>query len=292
MTHSSAWRSRNTGNEGNNRLRSLWSGQVMLLQELRSFFLGSTTNLTNQNDTLGFWVVQVQGQGVDEVCTWEWVTTHTNDQRLTQANVGGLRNGFVSQSTGSRNDTNTASLVDAGRHNTNLTLVWSNQTRTVRTNQSSLGSCLQDLGNSHHVVLRNTFSDGNSQFNLSFDGLLNSSSSNWWRNKDTCRSGTSLLNGIPDIGENWSVQVGGSSLLWVGSTYNFGAVSNGSLGVESRSLTGETLVDDLGVLVDFQVLDGGSVVSGDRGRGEATDKLLGQHCDVLLDLIFSFRAWQ
>lgn len=71
--------------------------------------------------------------------------------------------------------------------------------------------------------------------------------------------------------------MGLASLLRVGASYDLGAVSNGLLGMEGSLLTSETLVDDLGVGVDLQVLDGVGIVAGTGRVGEAADELSVQH---------------
>lgn len=64
MTHSSAGRSRDTGNEGNDRLRDLAS-LVELLKELGGVFLHGATDLADEDDTLGAGVVEKDLKGVD-----------------------------------------------------------------------------------------------------------------------------------------------------------------------------------------------------------------------------------
>ncbi|QBM89238.1 hypothetical protein METSCH_D03020 [Metschnikowia aff. pulcherrima] len=277
VTHTSAWWRRDTGDERHHGLGALGSGQVVLLQELRGLLLGSTTNLTNQNDTLSLLVVQEQRQSIDEVGAGEWVSAHTNDQRLAQANLRGLSHGLVGQSTRSRNDTDLTSLVDVRGHDTDLTLVRRNQTRAVGAHQSGFQLRLQDLCNAHHVMLWDTLSDGHGERNLGLDGLLNRLGGNRWRDENTSRAGASLLHRVFHAGENGTVQVLGAGLLWVGTTHNLRAVGNRLLGVERGLFAGETLIDHFRVLGHLQVLDGGRVVLGGGGRGKATGKVLGQH---------------
>jgi hypothetical protein len=72
---------------------------VVLLQEISSFFFGLTTDFTDHNNTLGLRVLQESGQTVDEVGTVERVTTNTDTSRLTEVDGGRLSDSFICQST-------------------------------------------------------------------------------------------------------------------------------------------------------------------------------------------------
>jgi hypothetical protein len=155
VAHSSSWWSGNTSDEADSWLVL----DVVLLQELGSILLGGTTNLTNHDDTISLLVLQENLQAVDEVSAREWVTTDTDDKRLTETSLGGLVDGLVSKSSGSRNDTDAAALVNETWHDTNLALAWGDKTWAVRTDQASLSLGLEDVGNANHVVLWDTLSN-------------------------------------------------------------------------------------------------------------------------------------
>ena len=118
VAHSPAWWRGDTGNEADNGL----VGRVVLLQEVGGILLSGTTNLANHDDTVSLLVLEEDVQAVDEVGSREWVTTNTNDERLTKAGLGGLVDGFVGESSGTGDDTDAAALVDESRHDTNLAL--------------------------------------------------------------------------------------------------------------------------------------------------------------------------
>lgn len=118
VTHTATRRGTDTSDEADRGLVVL----VVGLDELGSILLGTTTNLTNHDDTLGLGVLEEDAQAVDEVGTGEGVTTNTNNERLTKTSLGGLVHSLVGQSTGTRDDTNATALVDETRHDTNLTL--------------------------------------------------------------------------------------------------------------------------------------------------------------------------
>lgn len=96
---------------------------------------------------------------------------------MTKTNFGSLVDGLVGKSTGTRNDTNVTALVNVTRHDTNLALIRSNDTRAVGTYETRLALGQKSLLDSDHIMLRNTLSDGDDQRNLSLDGLQNGSSS-------------------------------------------------------------------------------------------------------------------
>lgn len=95
---------------------------VVGLEELGGILLGAATNLTNHDDTLSFGVLEEDAKAVDEVGTGEGVTTDTDDERLAKTSLGRLVHGLICEGTGTRDNTNTATLVDKSRHDTDLAL--------------------------------------------------------------------------------------------------------------------------------------------------------------------------
>jgi len=118
VTHSPAWRRRDTSNEADNWLAS----SVVLLQEVGSILLGRTTNLTNHDDSVRLFVLEENLQAVDEVGSREGITADSDDERLSKTGLSGLVDGFVGESTGTRNNADATALVDEARHDTDLTL--------------------------------------------------------------------------------------------------------------------------------------------------------------------------
>lgn len=266
VAHTTARRSRDTSNERGDGLGNS-AGQVVLLEEISSILLGGTTNLTNHNDSVGLLIFQKDLEGINKVGAREGVTANTDNQRLAQANVGGLVDGLVGQGTGSRHNTNAATLVDGRGHDTDLALLGSNDTGTVGTNKSGLALGLQSVHNANHVVLGNTLSDADNQRDLGLNALHDGSSSNGGRNKDCRGRGTSFLDTVSKTAKDGEAKVGLAGLLGVGTTDNLGAILEGLLGVESALLTSETLVEDLGIRVNLEVLCGVSIAeTGSRGR--------------------------
>ena len=54
-----------------------------------------------------------------------------NNKALTKTDLSGLVNSLIGEGSGTRNDTNSASLVNKSRHDTNLGLAGTNQTGAV-----------------------------------------------------------------------------------------------------------------------------------------------------------------
>lgn len=118
MTHSSAGRSRDSGDEGDDGL----VGGVVGLEEVCGILLGGTTDLTDHDDSVGLSVLEEDLEAVDEVGAGERVTADADDERLTEAGLGGLVDGLVGESAGAGDNADATALVDEARHDTNLAL--------------------------------------------------------------------------------------------------------------------------------------------------------------------------
>jgi hypothetical protein len=100
--------------------------------------------------------------------------------------------------------------VNVTRHDTNLALIRSDDTRAVGTNETGLVLGQKSLLNSNHIVLRNTLGDGNNQRNFSFDGFQNSGSSARRGNVDDGSVSLGFLDSLKK-----KKQKPGESLIWV-----------------------------------------------------------------------------
>lgn len=118
VAHTAARGSTDASDEGDGGLVVL----VVLLEELGGILLGTAANLTNEDDSVGLRVLKEDTEAVDEVGAREGVATNTNDERLAKAGLGSLIHGLIGQGSGTRHDTDTATLVDESRHDANLTL--------------------------------------------------------------------------------------------------------------------------------------------------------------------------
>lgn len=95
---------------------------VVLHKIIGGLFLGHTTDLTDQDDALGVWILQEDLQAVDEVGSVERIASNADAQRLAQADLGRLVDGFVGQRAGPGHDSDLAALVNMARHNTDFAL--------------------------------------------------------------------------------------------------------------------------------------------------------------------------
>lgn len=135
-------------------------------------------------------------------------------------------------------------------------------------------------------MLRDTLGDADNEGDLGSNGLLNTGSGDRGRDEDGRGGGSSLLDSVGDGCEDGLAQVNLASLLGVGTTDDVGAILDGLLSVEGALLASETLVDDLGLVVDPQVHDCRSVCgacrrvllarSGAHSRREGLSEAL--HC--------------
>lgn len=258
VTHSPTWWGGDTSNEADNRL----VGGVVLLQEVGSVFLGRTTNLTNHDDAVSLFVLEEDVQAVNEVGTGEGVTTNTNNEGLTKAGLGSLVDGFVGKSSGARDNTNAAALVDESRHDTNLALAGSNDTGAVGADHTRLALGLEHICDAHHVVLGNSLSDSHNQRNLGGDSLLDTRGSDRWGNEDGSSGSLGFLHSICHILEDGQSEVLSAGLLGVCASNNLCAVFNCLLGVEGSLLSSETLEENLCVAIDAKVLNRLGILRG------------------------------
>ena len=141
---------------------------------------------------------------------------------------------------------------------------WSDYAGAVGSHESGLALRLEDVGDADHVVLRDTLGDADNKRDLGGNGLLDTGGGDWGRHEDGRCGSASGLDGLGDIGKDGLAQVSLSGLLGVGASDNVGAVLNGLSSVEGALLSGEALVDDLGLVVDAKVSNRRSV--GRRAR--------------------------
>lgn len=223
---------------------------------VRQFYLTFCINIPSFTFSVG--VFQEDGETVDKVGTVERVTTDTNAQGLTETDLGGLVDSFVGQGTGTRNDTNLATLVDVAGHDTNFALLRSNDTRAVGADKARLVLGHKSLLHADHVMLRDTFSDGNNERDFVFNSVQDGSGSAGRRDVDNRCIGLDFLNSLTmyrpiyqyptswasllflptikyltDRAKDGKAQVSLASLLWRNTTDDVGAVRDSLLRVES-----------------------------------------------------------
>jgi len=161
-----------------------------------------------------------------------------------------LIDSFISQSTGSGNDTDLSLVVDIARHDTNLTFSGLNDSGAVGSNKASGTLTSHHLFNAYHIHGGNSFSDANNKGDLTGDSFFDSSGSTERRNVDHGSFSLSFLDSFRQLSENGESKMHRASLARVSSSNNFSSVSNSLFRVEGSVFTGETLDENFSVLVD------------------------------------------
>ena len=140
---------------------------------------------------------------------------------------------FVCQSSRSRYNTDLSFTVNIAWHNSNLALSWFDNTWAVWSNQSCLVLRSHDGFNLDHVQSWNTLSNADDQVDFSLNSFEDGVSSEGRWDVDNGSLSLSGLNCFGDISEHWKAKMFCSLLASVHSSYNFSAVSDRLLSVES-----------------------------------------------------------
>lgn len=267
MTHPPSRGSGNSSNEPDHRLGRL-PRLVEHLEELGRVLLHGSSDLSDDDDTLGSGVLQQDFEGVDVGGSREGISSDSNDERLSESDSGGLVNGLVVEGSRTRDDSDLSRHVDMSGHDTHLATSRVDDTRAVRSNHPRLALALQSIHDLDLIELRDSLGDGDDESDLSLNGLEDSISGSGRRNVDDGSVGLGVLDGVLDGSENGETEMGGSSLLGVDTSNHLGSVVESSLRVESTGLSSETLDEDLGVGVDEKVLEGIVVVRRRLGSRE------------------------
>ena len=133
VAHSSLWGSCQPCNEADNWFFIC----IVFLKPVSCHLFSLTTDLTDHDNTLCFWVNNEPFKNIDEVGSVERVTSNTNNSWLTKSSLGSLINSFVSKCSRSADDTDFSGPVDIARHNSDFALVRFNDAGAVRTDNSS-----------------------------------------------------------------------------------------------------------------------------------------------------------
>ena len=118
MTHSTTWWRRDARNETD----GWFVCGVVRFQKFRRVFLRRSTNLSDHDDPVCFFVFEEDGQTVDEVGSGKRVTTDADDERLAEACLCGLIDSFVGKGARAGDYAYTAAFVDKTWHDPDFTL--------------------------------------------------------------------------------------------------------------------------------------------------------------------------
>lgn len=280
VTHTTARGRRETSNERHNGFGT--SARVVLLEELGSILFVVASNLTDEDDSLGLGVANEDIEAIDKVGAVEGISSDSDAERLAEADVGGLVDGLVGQSSGSRHDSDLSLLVNVAGHDTNLAFLRLDNSGAVGADQSGLALRKKPVLDANHVVLGNSLGNADSQGDLSIQGLFDGLCGERRRHEDHGGGGTSLVHSLLDAVEDGLVEVSLTALSGSDSTNEVGAILDGLAGVEGSLLAGEALADDLRVLTDFQGVPCGCVLpEASRHLSRPLNKLGGEHGDYV-----------
>jgi hypothetical protein len=114
--------------------------------------------------------------------------------------------------------------VDVSGHDTDLALVWLDDTRAVGADDSGDFLGEESRLDSDHIDLGNTVSDDDNEVQLSFNGFEDSVLGEWGWDIDDAGISSSFLLGFSAVLEDGETEVSGSCLLWVNTSDHLGAV--------------------------------------------------------------------
>lgn len=100
----------------------LFSYRIVFGEVVGSLLLGHTTNLADQDDSLGLGILEEDLQAVDEVGAVERITADAHAEGLSQTHLGGLVHSLVGQGSRPRDNADLAALVNMTRHDADLAL--------------------------------------------------------------------------------------------------------------------------------------------------------------------------
>ena len=152
MSHSLTGRCATPGDKRNNRQ---W---VIVRKILSSLFLGTPTDLSDQNNALRFFIFGKHLKAIAERGAVDRISTNANRSRLAKTNTGELVNRFIGKRPTSRDNTNDALLMHETRHDASLAFARRNNTGAVRTDHP--GATIEAIGQGlNHIKGRNTLSN-------------------------------------------------------------------------------------------------------------------------------------
>src|SRR5580765_1455657 len=152
MAHAAPWRSRDPGNEADDRLLDIFP------DELSGFFFRIATNLAYHHDRLSLWIFLEQRQHIDEACAIDRISSDPDTSRFTQSHCCELIYRFVGEGPTARHDAHDALLMNEARHDADFRFIDCDNTGTVGSDQSDILPTKRAL-DLDHVVHRNAFSN-------------------------------------------------------------------------------------------------------------------------------------
>mmetsp|Transcript_8170 Transcript_8170/g.11910 ORF Transcript_8170/g.11910 Transcript_8170/m.11910 type:complete len:200 (-) Transcript_8170:320-919(-) len=170
MPHAAPWRCSHPSNEPDNRFFRV----TILFEPFGGFFLGTTSNFTNHNNSLSLGIIRKSLQAIDEVGSIERIAANSNTGGLAQTSNGRLMHCLVGKSSTATDNADFSRFVNVTRHDSDLTFPRLYNSRAVGSDESRGRLSLQHGLDPSHILLRNALRDGNNQGNFRLNGIHNS----------------------------------------------------------------------------------------------------------------------
>lgn len=135
-------------------------------------------------------------------------------------------------------------------HDSNFAFIWFNNSWTVGSDHSGHRLRSESIFNSDHIMLRNTISNGDNKFKLSFNSFNDSGSSKRRGNINNGSLASSFFFGLSAIFENWKAKVGATCFFRIDSSYHLSFIIKSLLGLESSFFSSNTLTDHFSVFIN------------------------------------------
>ena len=243
MAHALAGRCGHAGDVGHHRLADkspdVFSG---------SFFV-TATNLAHHDNAFGLRVTLKQLDDINEIHATHRIAANAHAGALTQAIVGGLKHGFVSQRARARDDADGTSFVDEAGHDAQLALTGCNDAGAIRANEPGAGTRQRRL-DTNHVIHRDALGDAHHEFDAGFRGFKDAVGRIRCRHVDHAGRGTGGAHRIAHGIEHGQAQMLFTTAPGCHAAHEPGAVSLALLGVKTTLFAGESLANDPGAFID------------------------------------------
>src|ERR1700730_1574217 len=246
VSHALARRRGDPGNETDHRLF-----HVILDPRSRNFLVGAT-DLSDHDHRIRFRIVVEELQHVEMLEPVDRIATDAYRRRLSQVEFCQLRNGLVGQRPRSRYHADAPFAMNVAGHDADLDLVRRDNAGAVRPEQQRLRA-LHTITGANHVADRNALGDTNHQIELRVDGFVDRGRGKGRRYvNDADRRAGGLLcfayrrvdrNALEVLSRLFRIDPGDEALPSVG-------IIAAHASMELARLAGNSLRDDLGILVD------------------------------------------
>jgi hypothetical protein len=251
MTHAASRRRCGAGDESSHGFLAV------LFDPLGGLFLGTTTNFTDHDDAGGFRVFVEQLDDIEVRRAVNGIATNADARRLANAARGELPNGFVGERAAAGDNADISFLMNVAGRDADaapalriLAFPGRDDAGTVRADEPR-GFTFHRAFDLYHVVNRNSFRDGDDEFETGIHALENSVARKGRGNKHRAGSRAGLFHGISDGVEDGHFLAAMfeelSALAGRNTGHNLRAVINGELSMPRAEAAGDALNENFGV---------------------------------------------